>query len=78
MLTRIYGERLGWLEGSVTYPNVAPDPTMYLPRVRITPLGPAPYWKIVTVPKSLDEHVIAVRSEVEGLTDDEAHDTTDG
>lgn len=33
-----------------TYPNVAPEPSMYLPRVRITPLGPAPYWKIVTVP----------------------------
>lgn len=37
-------------EGFVTYPKVAPEPSMYLPRVRITPLGPAPYWKMVTVP----------------------------
>lgn len=35
---------------SVAYPKVAPDPSMNLPRVRMTPLGPAPYWKIVTVP----------------------------
>jgi len=35
---------------SNTYPKVAPDPSMYLPRVRMTPLGPAPYWKMVTVP----------------------------
>lgn len=32
------------------YPKVAPEPNMYLPSVRMTPLGPAPYWKIVTVP----------------------------
>ena len=31
--------------------NVAPDPTIYLPNVRITPAGPAPYWNIVTVPE---------------------------
>jgi hypothetical protein len=34
----------------LTYPKVAPEPSMYFPRVRMTPLGPAPYWKIVTVP----------------------------
>lgn len=33
-----------------TYPKVAPEPAIYLPRVRMTPLGPAPYWKMVTVP----------------------------
>lgn len=33
-----------------TYPNIPPEPSMYLPRVRMTPLGPAPYWKIVTLP----------------------------
>ena len=32
------------------YPKVAPEPSMYLPSVRMTPLGPAPYWKMVTVP----------------------------
>jgi hypothetical protein len=38
------------LTGKKAYPKVAPEPSMYFPRVRITPLGPAPYWKIVTVP----------------------------
>lgn len=33
-----------------TYPNMPPEPIIYLPRVRNTPLGPAPYWKIITVP----------------------------
>jgi hypothetical protein len=36
----------------ISYPNVAPEPSIYFPRVRITPLGPAPYWKMVTVPKA--------------------------
>lgn len=39
-----------------TYPKVAPDPSMYLPRVRMTPFGPAPYWKIVTVPVIYERH----------------------
>lgn len=30
-------------------PNVAPEPAIYLPSVRITPFG-APTWKMVTVP----------------------------
>ena len=34
----------------ISYPNIAPEPSMNLPRVRITPLGPAPYWKMETVP----------------------------
>lgn len=34
-----------------TYPNVAPDPSMYCPRERITPFGPAPYLMILTDPK---------------------------
>lgn len=32
------------------YPNVAPDPSMYCPSVRITPLGPAPYRMMLTEP----------------------------
>jgi len=32
------------------YPNVAPDPTMYCPNVRITPFGPAPYLMMLTEP----------------------------
>lgn len=44
------------LQREDTYPKVAPDPSMYLPRVRMTPLGPAPYWKIVTVPVIYERH----------------------
>lgn len=33
------------------YPNVAPDPSMYWPNVRMMPFGPAPYLKMLTVPK---------------------------
>lgn len=32
------------------HPNVAPDPSMYWPSVRMMPFGPAPYLKIFTVP----------------------------
>ena len=32
------------------YPNVAPEPSMYWPSVRMMPLGPAPYLKMLTVP----------------------------
>lgn len=34
-----------------THPNVAPDAPMYWPKVLMIPLGPAPYRKILTVPK---------------------------
>ena len=33
-----------------TYPNVAPDPSMYCPRVLVTPLGPAPYLMMLKPP----------------------------
>lgn len=42
------------------HPNVAPDPSMYCPRVRITPLGPAPYLMMFTLPG-------AVLAELEAL-----------
>lgn len=32
-------------------PKVAPDPSMYWPRVLMMPFGPAPYLKMLTVPK---------------------------
>ena len=35
------------------YPNVAPEPAIYCPSVLITPLGPAPYRKMVTVPATV-------------------------
>lgn len=38
------------------YPKVAPEPSMNFPRVRITPLGPAPYWKIETAPKKTSQN----------------------
>lgn len=34
-----------------TCPKVAPDPSMYCPRERITPFGPAPYLMMLTDPK---------------------------
>jgi hypothetical protein len=62
------------------YPKVAPDPSIYLPSVRITPFGPAPYWKIVTVPG--DRSSISANSEGAKAqfrhTNDEAHNHTDG
>lgn len=33
------------------YPNVAPEPSMYCPSVLMMPFGPAPYLKMLTVPK---------------------------
>ena len=33
------------------YPKVAPDPSMYCPKLRMTPFGPAPYLMILTDPK---------------------------
>jgi len=33
-----------------THPNVAPEAAMYWPNVRIIPLAPAPYLKMLTVP----------------------------
>lgn len=33
-----------------SYPNVAPEPAMYCPSVRIMPCEPAPYRKMLTVP----------------------------
>lgn len=33
-----------------TYPNVAPDPSMYCPSVLMTPFGPAPYLMMLTEP----------------------------
>jgi hypothetical protein len=34
----------------ITNPNVAPEPAMYCPSVRMIPFGPAPYLKMLTVP----------------------------
>lgn len=49
---------------------------MYLPRVRMTPLGPAPYWKTVTVPVCCVSQ--AGSHHCRGpLTNDKAHDSTD-
>jgi len=33
-----------------TYPNVAPEPSIYWPRVLMTPFGPAPYLMMLTDP----------------------------
>ena len=37
-------------EGAWTNPNVAPEPSMYCPNVRMMPFWPAPYRKMFTVP----------------------------
>lgn len=62
-----------------TYPNIPPEPNMYLPRVRMTPLGPAPYWRMVTVPlhliSILDAKMMSRMNET--LTENETHDSTD-
>ena len=34
-----------------SYPNVAAEPSMYWPRVRIMPLGPGPYLMMFVAPK---------------------------
>lgn len=36
---------------TAAYPNVAPEPSMYWPSVRMMPFGPAPYLKMLTVPR---------------------------
>ena len=43
----------GWdvVEVSKEDLKVAPEPSMYFPRVRMTPAWPAPYWKTVTPPE---------------------------
>lgn len=41
-----------WVQMERIYPNVAPDPAIYVPRLRITPLGPAPYLMILTEPSN--------------------------
>lgn len=38
--------------GIDTDPKVAPEPAMYCPSVLMMPLGPAPYRKMLTVPKT--------------------------
>jgi hypothetical protein len=43
---------------TATYPNVAPDPSMYWPSVLIIPFGPAPYLKMLTVPERHVRHVL--------------------
>lgn len=43
-LTKVPGSRVE------AYPNVAPDPNMYCPRVLIGPFGPAPYRIILNPP----------------------------
>ena len=37
-------------ERARSHPNVAPEPSMYCPRVRMMPFWPAPYRKMLTVP----------------------------
>ena len=67
-----------------SYPNVAPDPSMYWPSVRIIPLGPAPYLKMLTVP-AIDVravHLLTLNPRIVVLlesarrTKDEADDAT--
>lgn len=41
-----------------TYPKVAPDPTIYCPRVLITPFGPAPYLMMFTEPITVKRMVL--------------------
>lgn len=54
-----YGVWEGKAERRQTYPNVAPEPSMYLPKVRMTPFGPAPYWKMETVPALVSAIVLS-------------------
>lgn len=35
---------------SMAYPKVAPEPSMYCPKVLIAPFGPAPYLMILSPP----------------------------
>jgi hypothetical protein len=52
---------------------------MNFPRVRITPLGPAPYWKIETAPNTDIQSKSNRPVIVCGMhTADEAHDHADG
>lgn len=37
-------------QGQIAYPKVAPDPSMYWPKVLMTPLCPAPYRMILNPP----------------------------
>jgi hypothetical protein len=39
-----------WFSDDLTYPKVAPDPSIYCPSVLITPFGPAPYLMMLTEP----------------------------
>jgi hypothetical protein len=39
-----------WFSEDLTYPKVAPDPSIYCPSVLITPFGPAPYLMMLTEP----------------------------
>ena len=50
---RVYG---GVRLGKGQYPNVAPDPTIYCPKLLITPFGPAPYLMMLTEPLEVLEH----------------------
>lgn len=69
---------------SYTHPNVAPEPAMYCPSVRIMPFVPAPYRKMLTVPTR--EEVMLVKSvgsvkgngSREARTEYEADNDTDG
>ena len=46
-------ESRSWVKPGRSYPNVAPEPSIYCPSVLMIPLGPAPYLKMLTVPVRL-------------------------
>jgi hypothetical protein len=60
-----------------SYPNIDPEPTMYFPRVLMTPAWPAPYWKIVTVPARIAGQWCSKGWNAPRRTVDEAHDSAD-
>ena len=47
-----YADKINHVE-ELLYPKVAPEPSMYCPRVLIGPLGPAPYLMMLKPPSGL-------------------------
>lgn len=60
------------------YPNVAAEPAIYCPSVRIIPLGPGPYRTMFVNPcKDINRRAHA-RMQCLRLTEDETNDYSDG
>ncbi len=63
---------------SRTHPNVAPEPAIYCPSVRMMPLVPAPYRKMLTVPGKMLCQTRRETGQGGDRTENEADDYADG